>query len=49
LNLKCTHTTSTEKIANPGNPFYTSLSKGDSHLKNNVLISAPPWFTLLTP
>jgi len=36
LNLKCTHTISTEKMSRPyanlGSPFYTSLRKGDSHL-----------------
>ena len=43
LNLKCTHITSTEKMAwpyaNPGNPMYTSLRKGDIHLKHNSLTS----------
>ena len=47
LNLKCTHTTSTEKMASPqanlGNPFYTSLRKGDSYLKHNSLTSTIPW------
>jgi hypothetical protein len=41
LNLKCTHNISTEKMAWPkaylGNPFYTNLRKGDSHLKYNSL------------
>jgi hypothetical protein len=39
LNLKCTHTTSTEMAcpeANLGIPFYTSLRKGDSHLNTTV-------------
>jgi hypothetical protein len=31
------------------NPFYTSLSKGDSHLKNNSLISTIQRLTILTP
>ena len=30
-------------------PFYTSLRKGESHLKHNSLISTFPWLTLLTP
>ena len=29
--------------ANLGNPFYTSLRKGDSHLKHNSLTSTIPW------
>jgi hypothetical protein len=28
-----------------GNPFYTSLRKGDSHLKHNSLTSTNPWLT----
>ena len=40
---------STDKMAWPyanlGNPFYTSLRKGDSHLKHNSLPSTVPWIT----
>jgi hypothetical protein len=36
-------------LSKPGNPFYTSLRKGDSHLINNSLISTIQWLTLLTP
>jgi hypothetical protein len=53
LNLKCTGTTSTEKMtrpeANPGNLFYTTLGKGYINLKNNAVNSTIQPLTFLTP
>jgi hypothetical protein len=46
LNLKCTHTIWTEKMAWPsanlGSPFYTSLRKGGDHQHNTIVLICHP-------